>query len=117
MPSSPRPPHGICLPVTYIRARDGDTVEVSVSGGAIVWAIRLNRINCPEKREVGGFEATDFTQKLCVEADELSVFIACPRRLNVLRELSFDRIPGDIYVDDKGWLTDLLVSAGHAKRV
>ena len=116
---SARPPHGSCLPVTYNRCRDGDTIEVSVTG-ALVWAIRISGIDCPEKRDHGGFEASDFTNRICDDADRLSLFIPCPERVNILKELSFDRVVGDIFVESSehnGWVSDLLVDAGHAKRV
>jgi len=50
-------------------------------------------------------------------ARELSVWVEAPKKKNILRSLSFDRIVGNLYVEDKGWLTDLLVEAGHATRV
>jgi endonuclease YncB( thermonuclease family) len=114
---SERPPHGVCLPVHYVSSRDGDTILVSLgSDGGLVWPIRLDGINCPEKRHPGGFEAHDFVIKLLTDAD-LSVWVDAPKRKNILRSLSFDRIIGDLFIEDKGWLTDLLVEAGHAKRV
>ena len=112
-----RPPHGVCLPVHYVSSRDGDTILVSLgSDGGLVWPIRLDGINCPEKRHPGGFEAHDFVIKILTDAD-LSVWVDAPKRKNILRSLSFDRIIGDLFIEDKGWLTDLLVEAGHAKRV
>ena len=114
---SERPPHGVCLPVHYVSSRDGDTILVSLgSDGGLVWPIRLDGINCPEKRHPGGFEAHDFVIKILTDAD-LSVWVDAPKRKNILRSLSFDRIIGDLFIEDKGWLTDLLVEAGHAKRV
>ena len=86
------------------------------SDGGLVWPIRLDSINCPEKRDPGGFEAHDFVIKLLSNAD-LSVWVDAPKRKNILRSLSFDRIVGNLYIEGKGWLTDLLVEAGHAKRV
>ena len=112
-----RPPHGVCLPVHYVSSRDGDTILVSLgSDGGLVWPIRLDSINCPEKRHPGGFEAHDFVIRMLSDAD-LSVWVDAPKRKNILRSLSFDRIIGDLFVEGKGWLTDLLVEAGHAKRV
>ena len=112
-----RPPHGVCLPVHYVSSRDGDTILVSRgSDGGLVWPIRLDGINCPEKRHPGGFEAHDFVIKLLTDAD-LSVWVDAPKRKNILRSLSFDRIIGNLYIEGKGWLTDLLVEAGHATRV
>jgi len=112
-----RPPHGVCLPVHYVSSRDGDTILVSLgSDGGLVWPIRLDGINCPEKRHPGGFEAHDFVIKILSDAD-LSVWVDAPKRKNILRSLSFDRIIGDLFIEGKGWLTDLLVEAGHAKRV
>ena len=115
---SERPPHGVCLPVHYVSSRDGDTILVSLgSDGGLVWPIRLDGINCPEKRDPGGFEAHDYVIKLLSTARELSVWVEAPKKKNILRSLSFDRIVGNLYVEDKGWLTDLLVEAGHATRV
>ena len=126
MENMTRPPHGLCLPVVYKRSRDADTVEVSISGGAIIWAIRLKDINSPEARDPGGPEATEFTHQACSTANTLSVWIPAPRKINILKSLSFDRIVGDLWIENvaerwddakNGWLTSLLVSAGHAERV
>jgi endonuclease YncB( thermonuclease family) len=113
-----RPPHGVCLPVSYVSSRDGDTILVSLGsdGGGLVWPIRLDSIDCPEKRDPGGFEAHDYVIALLTDAD-LSVWVASPKRKNILRSLSFDRIIGDLFIEGKGWLTDILVEAGHATRV
>ena len=113
-----RPPHGVCLPGSYVSSRDGDTILVSLGsdGGGLVWPIRLDGVNCPEKRDPGGSEAHDFVIQLLSDA-ELSVWVEAPRRRNILRSLSFDRVIGNLYVEGKGWLTDILVEAGHATQV
>ncbi len=112
-----RPPHGICLPCRFVRVRDGDTVEVSVYSG-LVWAIRLLDCCCPELHEPGGPEAKAFAEQVLEEADaELSVWIPAPRETtNLLKNLTFDRVPGDIYVGTERTLTSMLLGKKLARR-
>lgn len=111
-----RPPFGLCLPCTFVRCRDGDTVEVSLPGSDHVWAIRLIRCWCKEMHEPGGREAKQFAEKILMQAgNTLSVFIPAPRDVhNLLRNLTFDRVPGYLYVNAEQTLNEMMVLGGHA---
>lgn len=131
------PPYGLCLPCRFVRARDGDTIEVSLLGG-LVWAIRLIDCWCLEPlrgtsaERALGVTAKEYAARCCDEAQQLSVWIPAPERMaehlktleleselrpvNLLRWLTFDRLPGHIYVSSEERLSDLMVRAGFAAR-
>ena len=48
-----RPPAGLCLPCRFRRARDGDTIGVSLAGSERIWWIRLIDCWAPELSEAG----------------------------------------------------------------
>ena len=108
------PQHGLSLPVHFHRCRDGDTVEVRLSLSERVWAIRLIDCWCPELNKPGGLEAKAFAQGVLGAAGELTLFIPMPHYVdNLLKNLTFDRIPGHLFVGDDN-LASLLIAAGHA---
>lgn len=113
-----RPPAGLCLPVVLVRVRDGDTVEVRLQNSTYVWAIRLidcwaEELNTPE-----GKAAKRFAEEVCREADAtgtLYLWVPAPRDVrNLLKNLTFDRIPGHLFVSSDRTLNEMLVLAGHA---
>lgn len=111
------PPEGICLPVAYDHCRDGDTVVVKIPGSAFTWAVRLMDTWCPEKYTQQGYQARRFAEMTMERADPAGVrlFIPLPSSTNLLRDLlSFDRVLGYIFLDDKHTLNDLLVQRKHA---
>lgn len=127
-----RPPHGICLPCSWVdyrhhsnsrRRPDGDTVHVVV--GALLLKIRLDSIDPPPLNTPQGLAAWHFVESVLEEAaDDLSVWITIPRNSSItsepfdlLKYLSFGRIPGEIYIGEEKKLTDIIVNAGHAVRV
>lgn len=113
-----RPPAGLCLPVRYIRCRDGDTVEVSLPRSMYIHSIRLLDCWCPELKEPGGSEAKEFSESVLQDCDNLHVFIPIDSPgVNILKSLaSFDRILGILWVSQTQTLNDLLIDAGHATR-
>lgn len=121
LPTSPRlakaPPFGFCSPVHYHRCRDGDTVEVCLPQSDRVWAIRLIDCWCREMHEPGGIEAKQYAEKVLEQVDHLSVFIPAPRDVhNLLANLTFDRIPGYLFVSCDRTLNEMMVAAGHATK-
>lgn len=116
-----RPPHGLSLPCSFVRARDGDTIEVCFPGSDRIWAIRLIDAWCPEVRgpeRERGLAAKEFAEK-CLDnaAASLSVHIPAPTDpVHLLGALTFDRIPGYIYLTDTDTLNGVLVKHGHATR-
>lgn len=118
-----RPPAGLCLPCEFVKARDGDTIEVSLRGSERVWAIRLIDCWCAETRtrdaeeKAKGLAAKAFAESLISQAAGLHVFIPAPADIhNLLKNITFDRIPGYIYLDGGQTLNELMVFCGHASK-
>ena len=120
-----RPERGVAAECDYIRTRDGDTVEISI-GGDLVWAIRLINVWCPELRtgeqRQQAAAAKAFVEEVMQRADpdELLVQIKWPRipkqekkRINPLKLLTFDRVPGFIWIGDV-CLNELIVAKAYA---
>lgn len=114
-----RPPPGLCLPCRVTRVIDGDTVEITVTGG-LAWRIRLIGVNCPELRHAGGKEARRFTESALRTAGEIYVWVPVPGPLweiqNLAKLLSFERVPGDLWLSDSQLLSEALLAAGHARQ-
>jgi hypothetical protein len=116
------PAFGFYLPVDFHRVRDVDTIEVHASG-AFVWAIRLIGTWGPElhrgdhqelarrgKRWVGDYLAT---------CQELALYLPLPEGQNLLKALTFDRVPGHLLLArsvgiDVPTLNELVVREGFA---
>ena len=95
--------------------RDGDTVVVTVMDGVREWAIRLIGCWAPELSEPLGARAKAFAETLLKNGDPLSVWIPAPENVrNLLANLSFDRIPGHIFLGTEHTLTERLIQAGVA---
>ena len=111
-----RPRAGLCLRARYVRCRDGDTVEVSVAHSARIWAIRLIDCWCAEKNTPAGVAAREYAESVLQDVEDLHVFIPFDELgPNLLRGLvSFDRILGEVWVDQTKTLNEMMVSAGHA---
>lgn len=117
-----RPEPGITTHCFFERTRDGDTVEVCI-GGSFVWAVRLANVWCPELRT--GTERQQaaashaFVKEILNRADpdELLVHVPLPKKMrkkrNLLKLLTFDRIPGYIWIGDV-CLNSLIVEKGYA---
>lgn len=119
-----RPPFGICLPCRYRRCRDGDTVEITVTG-AYLWAIRLEDCWAPEKHTDAGKAAAAFARHVLENTTDLTVWVKLSpeieakvrsgQPLNLLKEVAtFDRLVGHLYIDGDTTLSEMMVRAGHA---
>lgn len=123
------PPFGLSLPVELVEIRDGDTIVVRLRGMALVWAVRLVDCWCPElhrgasaSRQLGE-RASEYARQVLQDgpnAGDLRWFIPLPeieqgtRNVNLLSWLTFDRIPGYLFVGPDQTLNRLLVLAGLA---
>jgi endonuclease YncB( thermonuclease family) len=115
MPMS-RPPLGLYLPCRLTRVKDGDTIEVRIPGTRWPWAIRLIGVDAPKATTPEGKEAKEFVEKTLADADDLAVWIPAPKKIgNLLENLSFERIIGDIWVGTQTRLSRLLLWRGYAK--
>jgi len=113
-----RPPVGICIPVRYVRCRDGDTVEVSLPKSEYVYAVRLADCWCPEMREEGGVAAKEFAESVLDNTESLHLFIPLDGvGVNILAALTtFDRVVGELWVSSTKTLNEMLIEAGYASR-
>jgi len=111
-----RPPFGLCLPCCVVKVRDGDTVEVSTIGGGMVWPIRLLDCWAPELRTPGG-EAAKKAAEHYLEQGPVSLWIPAPDDLTRLTKLlSFDRVPGHLFIGSTKTLSSMMVAGGFATR-
>lgn len=100
------PPLGICVPVKYLRCRDGDTAEVELRTGQEV-AVRLADVDAPEIRDSGGPEAKQWLETVLSEAEFIRLYIPLVDAgddgtldiIDILGAMSFDRVPGRLFVD------------------
>ena len=112
-----RPRFGLSLPCELIRIKDADTVVVSILRGRFRPAIRLIGADAPESDTQEGMAATAFAEELLGNCTALSLYIPATRHLeNLLTNLTFERLPGYIFLDEYHTYSDALVQAGHAVR-
>lgn len=99
-----------------VKVRDGDTVEVRIAGSAFVWAIRLIDCWAPETRgpeKPYGEQAKRHAEEV-VAGRELFLHVPLPHGNNLFSNLSFDRIPGYVWIDKKMTLNRRMVEDGYA---
>lgn len=113
------PPFGLCVPVLFVRARDADTVEVRVAGTMLSWAIRLKAVWAPELRRGNERELAEAGKKFVADIlsreTDIRLHVDFPDSRNVLSRLSFDRVPGTIFLaNGKVNLNQLIIGAGFA---
>jgi len=112
-----RPPLGLTLAARFISARDGDTQVYSLLDGRFRPAIRLIGVDCPEAHTDAGRAATRFVVNLLENTLDITVHIPTPRNVaNLLANLSFDRLPGYVFLGPHRTLQDALLNTGHAIR-
>lgn len=114
---TPRPNfHGLHLPCAFVRAFDGDIIEVRTLSG-LTWTIRLIGVGVDRFGPCSdSMKAAKFIESVLEESGELSVWIPDPKHTeNLLKNLTFDRIPGHIFIGSESNLADMIVNAGHGK--
>lgn len=97
---------GVWLPVSIERVRDADTVIVQVNGQEA--AIRLIDCWAKNKNTEQGAKAKQYLTECLQQSDELILHLPIPKDLNndgkvtvleIMKQLSFDRVPGWLYMD------------------
>lgn len=122
-----RPPLGLCVPVEYVRCRDADTVVVKLRTSQQV-AVRLIDCWAAEAGTREGDRASDYCERLLADAREQNLPmvawfpLACDRDksgvidlTDMLKALSFDRVPGRLFVGDRD-LSVILVAEALATK-
>jgi len=100
------PPFGLCLLAEFVRARDGDTIEVRLRKGGLTWAIRL--MDCwvtDDKKSPLWKAAKEMAERACGEASDagtLAVFVPITELPdNLLAGFTFDRVLGLLFLDSE----------------
>jgi endonuclease YncB( thermonuclease family) len=110
------PPFGLHLPCNVVRVIDGDTVEIGLPGSTYQWKLRLIDCWCPEMNTAKGKAAKAAAEELLKEAT-CSVFIPAPKHItNLLKNLTFDRIPAHLFIGPDMTLNSAMCLAGHATK-
>src|SRR5690606_8515746 len=110
------PDYGICLPVKVVRVIDGDTVEVKLPRSTYQWKLRLIDCWAPELNTAAGKQAKAAAQEF-VKGATCSVYIPAPRHFpNLLKNLTFDRIPAHLFIAPDLTLNAAMVLAGYATK-
>ncbi len=102
---------GLVTEVDFVRAIDGDTVQVKIER---TFNIRLRDIDVIELKEQGGKEARDFVARQMEEANTIKVFIPSNDPHKLMDMQSFERLVADVYIDGRN-LADVLRTAGYEK--
>ena len=97
--------------VNYVRAIDGDTIEFEIRR---TFNIRLRDIDVYEKNTELGKEATCFVDNLLSNAKRILIFVPSNDPIRLMDFNSFERIVGDIIVDNKH-LGEILKENGYEK--
>jgi endonuclease YncB( thermonuclease family) len=127
MSKQQRPPDGLTVPVSFLRAIDGDTIDVQGALTSFVWAVRLKDCWCHELNDSDeslramALEAKREAEALCkLAGTELRVTISMDgnylrhvreqgKSINPLNYASFNRVPGVIWLDEKTTLNRKLI--------
>lgn len=97
--------------------RDGDTLVVKGPMTGLEWAIRIQDCWCPENGTPEGRASTAYRNDLLEMEHDVYVHISKIKYVsNLLKNITFDRIPGDVYLRDGRNFADLMVGAGHATK-
>lgn len=104
---------GLTTEVDYVRAVDGDTVELKIER---IFKVRIRDIDAIELKQQGGKEARAFVDNLLSQARQIKIFVPSNDPHKLMDIQSFERLVADVYVDGCN-LADLLRTAGYEKPV
>ena len=110
---------GLCVPCSFVRARDADTVGVSLPDSERIWWVRLLDCWAPELPSEIGRQGKEVAESLCFEASERGQFYLQIPFDNVAHNvlaslLSFDRVLGVLWLDERRTLNHELIARGLA---
>lgn len=114
-----RPEPGLCFPVSIVKVRDPDTIVLRIQGTALEWAARLIGVWGPElhsgnQRQQARAGTAWLEEYLYgVDPDDLLWFIPLPEDRNILKALTFDRVPSYVFAGEV-LVNKLIVSEGYA---
>ena len=102
---------GLTTEVDYVRAVDGDTVELKIER---TFKVRIRDIDAIELKQEGGKEARDFVDNLLSQARTIKIFVPSNDPHKLMDIHSFERLVADVYVDGCN-LATMLRTAGYEK--
>ena len=102
---------GLAIEVKFIRAIDGDTVELEIVRR---FQLRLRDIDTPELKEPKGREAQIYAHYTGTSAKKALAFIPANDPVKLVDINSFNRLVGDLYLDGHN-LVPLLKDKGFIK--
>jgi endonuclease YncB( thermonuclease family) len=114
-----KPTPGLCLPVSVLKVRDGDTVLVRFPQSEREWAVRLLDCWAPElstgEQRQQAAAAKEFLKEVLANGEgDLLLHIPPPESGNLLRDLvTFDRLLGYLWKGDI-CVNHLIVAKGYA---
>ena len=92
------------LPAQVLKVSDGDTVRLQTARGVL--RVRLDSIDAPEKKQVGGPQSRDALRRILPVGQKV--------RLLELGEDRYQRTLGQLYLPDGTNVNALQVSSGQA---
>jgi len=105
------PEPGWTTEVDYIRPVDADTIEVEIRRR---FNVRLKDIDAPERWTLLGKEAIEFVDQELCNAERIIVRIPTNNPIKLMDMNSFERVVGEIFVDNDN-LSELLKAHGYEK--
>lgn len=111
-----KPRKGLTTEVEIIRWRDADTPIVEIRRQFAVRLTDLNHeksFNAPEISTTEGKLSKNFIEEYC-KGKEITLFIPSENPLQLTDITSFDRIVGELWVDDEK-VTDVLIKEGYGE--
>lgn len=100
-----KPEPGITIDVKVTNVPDGDTITVEFKRK---FNVRVKDFLAGEKRTHEGKEHRKFAQQLLAESKMITVFIPTNNNEKLLDFLSFERVVGDIWLEDGRRFDDVM---------
>ena len=97
--------------VEYVKTVDGDTITFSITR---IFNIRLRGIDVEELNTEKGENAKNFVDNLMQKANNIKAFVPSNNPQKLMDFNSFERIVGDVYINDQN-LSTILRRKGYEK--
>lgn len=109
-----RPPLGLSTEVEIVNRpkSDADTLRVRITRE---FNVRLSNTSCPEKDTIAGKDAKAFVDSLVPPGTILTLFIPTGNPINLMDINSFERIVGELWLDDENELGEYLNYQGYGR--
>jgi endonuclease YncB( thermonuclease family) len=111
------PPIGLWLKCRILDIDDADTITVQGPITNLQWRLRIKDCWAPETKTEAGQRAADYARKLLCGETHVMVHIGNLKyAANLLKNVTFDRVPAVVYLlDGRDYATEM-IRAGHATK-